>query len=136
MSTGLSARLAAARAGDGVAFSQAFEAAYDELRRLARRQLRSLRPGETLATTALVNEAFLKLVRRPVGWEDKTHFFAGQCAVDGNHLLGDRLDGYRGVIERGAAPVAAALLGAALPGVIHENLTHRTSSQREEVCFV
>ena len=76
MSTEWSARLAAARSGDGGAFSQAFEASYDELRRLARRQLRSLRPGETLATTALVNEAFLKLVRRPVGWQDKTHFFA------------------------------------------------------------
>lgn len=69
-------RLAAARVGNGGAFSQAFEASYDELRRLARRQLRSLRPGETLATTALVNEVFLKLVRHPVGWEDKTHFFA------------------------------------------------------------
>lgn len=76
MSTERPARLAAAGAGDGGAFSQAFEASYDELRRLARRQLRSLRPGETLATTALVNEAFLKLVRRPVGWQDKTHFFA------------------------------------------------------------
>ena len=76
MSTEWSARLTAARAGDDGAFSQAFEASYDELRRLARRQLRSLRPGETLATTALVNEAFLKLVRRPVSWQDKTHFFA------------------------------------------------------------
>src|SRR5258706_5039644 len=76
MSAEWSARLAAAGAGDGGAFSQAFEASYDELRRLARRQLRSLRPGETLATTALVNEAFLKLVRRPVGCEDRTHFFA------------------------------------------------------------
>ncbi len=50
-------------ARDGGAFSEAFEASYDELRRLARRQLRRLRPGETLATTALVNEAFLKLVQ-------------------------------------------------------------------------
>jgi len=76
MTTGWSARLAAARAGDDAAFSQAFEATYEELRRLARRQLRVLRPGETLATTALVNEAYLKLVRRPVDYQDKTHFFA------------------------------------------------------------
>jgi RNA polymerase sigma factor (TIGR02999 family) len=76
MSTDWSARLTATRAGDRGAFSEAFEASYDELRRLARRQLRSLRPGETLATTALVNEAFLKLIRRPVGCQDKTHFFA------------------------------------------------------------
>jgi RNA polymerase sigma factor (TIGR02999 family) len=76
MTTGWSARLAAARAGDDAAFSEAFAATYEELRRLARRQLRALRPGETLATTALVNEAYLKLVRRPVDYQDKTHFFA------------------------------------------------------------
>ena len=51
-------------------------AAYGELRRLARHQLRALRPGDTLVTTALVNEAFIKLVRRPVACEDRTHFFA------------------------------------------------------------
>lgn len=51
-------------------------APYEELRQVARRQLRALRPGETLATTALVNEAYLKLVRRPVEYQDKTHFFA------------------------------------------------------------
>ena len=76
MSTEWSSRLAAARTGDDRAFAEVFEATYDELRRLARRQLRSLRPGETLATTALVNEAYLKLVRRPAGYQDKTHFFA------------------------------------------------------------
>src|SRR5437870_10727223 len=62
--------------GNRDAFSDAYAAAYQELRRIAHRQLRSMRPGETLVTTALVNEAFLKLVRRPGGWEDRTHFFA------------------------------------------------------------
>jgi RNA polymerase sigma factor (TIGR02999 family) len=71
-----SIQLSAARGGDRDAFARAYAAAYDELRRLARRQLRALRPGETLVTTALVNEAFVKLVRHPVGCEDKTHFFA------------------------------------------------------------
>jgi len=56
--------------------AQAFEAAYVELRRLARAQLRSLKPGETLATTALVNEAFLKLVGSSAGWQDRAHFLA------------------------------------------------------------
>ena len=55
---------------------QAFEAAYSELRRLARAQLRSLRPGDTLATTALVNEAFVKLVGSSAGWQDRAHFLA------------------------------------------------------------
>ena len=58
------------------ALKDAFEVAYQELRRVARRQLRVLRPGDTLATTALVNEAFLKLGRRSAGYEDKTHFLA------------------------------------------------------------
>jgi DNA-directed RNA polymerase specialized sigma24 family protein len=61
MSTDFSARLAAARGGDADAFADAFEAAYDQLRRLARRQLRALRPSDTIGPTALVNEAFLKL---------------------------------------------------------------------------
>ena len=71
-----SEQLAAARAGDADAFSRAYAAAYDELRRVAHRQLRALRPGDTLMTTALVNEAFLKLVRHPIDVEDRTHFLA------------------------------------------------------------
>lgn len=50
---------------------------YDELHRQAARYLRKERPGHTLQTTALVNEAYLKLIdRRDVNWESRTHFFA------------------------------------------------------------
>lgn len=56
--------------------ARAFEAAYGELRRLARAQLRALRPGETLATTALVNEAFVKLVDGSAAWNDRAHFLS------------------------------------------------------------
>lgn len=73
MSTRSSPRPAGA---DAAAVSEAFEAAYHELRRLAHRQLRALRPGDTLVTTALVNEAFLKLGGRSAEWSDRTHFFA------------------------------------------------------------
>jgi len=76
MDTEISLQLSAARGGDRDAFARAYAAAYDELRRLARRQLRAMRPGDTLVTTALVNEAFLKLVRHPVDYADRTHFFA------------------------------------------------------------
>jgi RNA polymerase sigma factor (TIGR02999 family) len=61
---------------DSAETAQAFAAAYDELRRIARRQLRSLRPGQTLATTALVNEAFVKLADHRATWGDKSHFLA------------------------------------------------------------
>jgi RNA polymerase sigma factor (TIGR02999 family) len=72
----LSAILTASRQGDAAAMARAFEAAYDELRRVARRQLRRLKPGQTLTTTSLVHEAFVKLVRSPVDAVDRTHFFA------------------------------------------------------------
>jgi len=50
---------------------------YDELRRQAHRFLRKERIGHTLQTTALVNEAYLKLVeQRNVSWESRSHFFA------------------------------------------------------------
>jgi RNA polymerase sigma factor (TIGR02999 family) len=63
-------------ASDDGALAEAFEASYGELRRLARRQLRRLRPGQTLTTTALVHEAFVKLVKGPAKAEDRAHFFA------------------------------------------------------------
>ena len=56
--------------------SRAFASAYDELRRVAHRQLRRLRPGQTLTTTALVHEAFVKLVPGSKAAVDRTHFFA------------------------------------------------------------
>ena len=52
-----------------------FEALYDELHALAHLQIRRARPGETLRTTALLHEAYLKLARgAPV--KDRTHFFS------------------------------------------------------------
>jgi RNA polymerase sigma-70 factor (ECF subfamily) len=50
---------------------------YDEMRRLARRHMRRERPGHTLQTTALVNEAYLRLVGvRRLQWQDRAHFYA------------------------------------------------------------
>jgi RNA polymerase sigma factor (TIGR02999 family) len=57
------------------ATDQVFSLVYDELRRLAERILRSERPGHTLQPTALVNEAYLKLVEHStVEWKDRAHF--------------------------------------------------------------
>jgi RNA polymerase sigma factor (TIGR02999 family) len=53
-----------------------------ELRRLAKNYLRRERPGHTLQTTALVNEAYIKLVgQNRVNWQNRTHFYAiaAQC---------------------------------------------------------
>ena len=67
---------------------------YEELRILARKQLRARRHNTegtpTLATTALVNEAYLKLVAQsPARWNDRAHFLA-LCAVAMRHILVDR----------------------------------------------
>jgi RNA polymerase sigma factor (TIGR02999 family) len=69
--------LASISGGDRDALNRLFPVVYDELRALARRQLARLRPGDTLQTTALVHEAYLKLLgtARPE-WNDRRHFFA------------------------------------------------------------
>jgi RNA polymerase sigma factor (TIGR02999 family) len=64
--------------GDAAALDRLTPLVYDELRRLARRYMRNERAGNnTLQTTALVNEAYLRLVdAKRVGWQDRVHFFA------------------------------------------------------------
>ena len=65
------------RAGDASALNELVTALYDELRRIAARQLRGERPDHTLQTTALVHEAYLKLVwDRQRGFADRAHFLA------------------------------------------------------------
>src|SRR5258708_30710895 len=50
---------------------------YDELHRLARRYMKGERPGHSLQTTALVNEAYMRLVDyERMQWQDRAHFFA------------------------------------------------------------
>jgi len=65
------------RRGDPAALEQLMPLVYEELRRLARQCMRGERPGHTLQTTALVNEAYLRLVNSScVQWQDRAHFFA------------------------------------------------------------
>ena len=66
-----------ARGGDRAAVDRLMPWVYDELRVLARAQLRRQPAHETLNTTALVHEAYLKLTAGETpGWEDRAHFFA------------------------------------------------------------
>src|SRR6267143_910079 len=63
--------------GDTAALDKLTPLIYDELRRLAHHYMSSERPGHTLQTTALVNEAYLRLVdRKNVHWQNRAHFFA------------------------------------------------------------
>ena len=63
--------------GDSSALETLIPAIHGELQRLARRQMRREREGHTLQTTALVNEAYLRLVDLSrIRWQDRAHFFA------------------------------------------------------------
>ena len=62
--------------GDESALEQLSTSVYDELHKLARSAFRGERPGHTLQPTALVNEAFVKLVSADVSWQNRAHFFA------------------------------------------------------------
>src|ERR1700723_2128571 len=73
----LSTLLRAWSDGDRNALEQLTPFVYEELRRLARRYMRRERPGHSLQTTALVNEAYLRLVDyERMKWQDLAHFFA------------------------------------------------------------
>jgi RNA polymerase sigma factor (TIGR02999 family) len=63
--------------GDQTALERLMPLVYGELRRLARRHMNRQRPGHTLQTTALVNEAYLRLIdSSQVQWQNRAHFFA------------------------------------------------------------
>ena len=62
--------------GDRDAFDHLVPLVYDQLRRLAARSLRSQRPDHTLRATALVHEAYLRLVDAGGNWQDRVHFYA------------------------------------------------------------
>ena len=69
--------LAARARGAPDALDRLMPLVYGELQRIAHRQLRNERPGHTLATTALVHEAFLKLAAQTrAQWVDRAQFFA------------------------------------------------------------
>jgi RNA polymerase sigma factor (TIGR02999 family) len=77
------------REGDKQALDALTPLVYDELHRLAHRYISRERPGHTLQTTALVNEAYLRLVeQKDVEWQSRAHFFAVSAQVM-RHILVD-----------------------------------------------
>ena len=64
------------RSGNEEALKHLMPMVYDELRRLAAHYMRSERREHTLQATALVNEAYIRLVDMKVSWKDRAHFFA------------------------------------------------------------
>jgi RNA polymerase sigma-70 factor (ECF subfamily) len=86
--------------GKDAALDQLLPVVHHELRRLARRYMFGERPGHTLQTTALINEAYLRLVNsRQVNWQNRAHFFAisaqlmRRILVDSARARGDQKRG-------------------------------------------
>lgn len=121
----VSALLEAARAGKAEALEALLPLVYDELRRVARAYLRRERPGQTLQATALVHEAYLRLLREQhVAWENRAHF----CAIAANsmrQILVERARA-RNAAKRGGAwarlTLDEGLVAADNPGVDVEAL--------------
>ncbi len=68
--------LAAIRHGDRKAADDLLPLVYDRLRRLAQQMMAQEKPGQTLQATALVHEAYLRLLGDGAKWEDRRHFYA------------------------------------------------------------
>ena len=95
--------LIAWRSGERGAFDRLFSLVYDELRRVAHRQLGREREGHTLDTTALVNEAYLRLVDQTrAQWADRAQFFA-VAARAMRRILVDHARRHQ-ALKRGGAP--------------------------------
>ncbi len=100
--------LLAWRDGDRAALEQLLPLVYAELRRLAHSQMRRERAGHPLQTTALVNEAYLRLVDSSrVRWQNRAHFFAISAQLM-RRILVDA-GRARGSLKRGGESVHVAL---------------------------
>ena len=94
--------------GDKDALNQLMPIIYDELQRLAAYYMRGQRPGHTLQATALVNEAYLRLVNsKEASWKDRAHFFAA-AAQAMRHILIDHARSHK-YAKRGGGAVKVDL---------------------------
>lgn len=106
--TAVTELLARCRGGEKAARDQLFQVVYSELRRVARGYLKRERENHTLEPTALVHEAYVRLVNQPnASWEDRTHFFATAAEIM-RHILVDHAR-KRVAAKRGGAEATIAL---------------------------
>jgi RNA polymerase sigma-70 factor, ECF subfamily len=106
--------LARAASGDDKAVSQLMPLVYDELRRLAASYIRRERPGQTLQATALVHEAYVRLINEKAhNWQNRTHFLA-IAALSMRQILVQRARARRAA-KRGGDPARITLDEQLLP---------------------
>src|SRR4051812_7863189 len=111
--------------GDASALEKLLPFLYAELRRLAQAYMRRERPGHTLQPTALVNEAFTKLLGRDgqaIAWQNRAHFF-GAAAQAMRRILIDHARA-KAAQKRGGNPLRVefteSLPAAEGPGNLHD----------------
>ncbi|MGQ0736197.1 MAG: sigma-70 family RNA polymerase sigma factor [Acidobacteriota bacterium] len=115
-----------AQSGDQLAVSALMPLVYDELRRLAANYLRRERPGQTLQATALVHEAYVRLIgERKRTWQSRTHFLA-IAALSMRQILVQRARARRAA-KRGGDPERITL---------DENLLARDAPREQGVDLV
>ena len=89
--------------GEKAAFDELMPLVYEELRRIAKRQWRRQRAGQTLDATALIHEAYLRLAdQTEVRWQNRAHFF-GVAAKAMRHILVDHVRTRKAAKRGGAA---------------------------------
>lgn len=123
----LSHLLSESRAGHAAALDEMLPLVYAELRRLAGAYLRRERPGQTLQATALVHEAYVRLMReRHVSWQNRAHF----CAIAANsmrQILVERARARRTAKRGGGAQrvtLVDAMIGAAADAGVEVEALH------------
>ena len=104
----ITSQLVALRAGESAAMERLFPLVYDEMRRIAHRQMAGERSGHTLDTTGLVHEAYLRLVDQTrAQFTDRSHFFSVASNAM-RRILVDYARRYR-TDKRGSAPPRVSL---------------------------
>jgi RNA polymerase sigma factor (TIGR02999 family) len=114
-----------ARRGDEQALSALMPLVYDELRRLAASYMRRERPGQTLQATALVHDAYIRLMQdSKLSWQNRSHFF-GIAARSMRQILVERARARRAA-KRGGSRIRvtldAGLLATEAPAIDLEAL--------------
>jgi RNA polymerase sigma factor (TIGR02999 family) len=104
------------RAGDADAFARLVSLVYDDLRRVAGGQLRRGTPSDTLSATALVHEAYVRLVDETIPWQNRAHFFAIAARAMRRVLIDHAR--VRHAAKRGGGVLPLALDADALQGEI------------------
>ncbi|HLM55874.1 MAG TPA: sigma-70 family RNA polymerase sigma factor [Pyrinomonadaceae bacterium] len=101
--------------GDQTALEELLPLIERELHRIARNYMRRENPGHTLQTTALVNEAYFRLVdQKSVRWQNRAHFFGIAAQIMRRILLNYARDSHR--VKRGGHAVQVSLSEVAVVG--------------------